>query len=46
MTDKEPRCWKCDRQLAEYLTRPWSLTCRRCHSKNKSEPVDKVVEIA
>lgn len=36
MTDKEPRCWKCKKKLAESLTRPWEIVCTRCHSRNAS----------
>ncbi len=45
VTDKEPRCWRCNRVLAHLATRPWSIDCHRCHAQNKSEPIDKVVEI-
>ena len=35
VTDNKPRCWKCNRVLGEYLTRPWSRRCQRCKSPNK-----------
>ena len=35
--DQNPQCWPCNRTLAEYLGRPWSLRCRRCHANNRSE---------
>jgi hypothetical protein len=38
VTDEHPQCWRCKRTLAEYLTRPWSLRCRRCHALNQSAP--------
>lgn len=34
-TDLAPKCWRCERTLAEYLTRPWSLKCKRCQAPNK-----------
>lgn len=34
-TDKEPRCWKCGRKLAHYVTRPWALNCSRCKAPNR-----------
>ena len=36
VADQAPRCWRCDRKLAESLTRPWSITCSRCKAKNKA----------
>lgn len=34
-TDEKPRCWRCNRLLAEMLTRPWLITCTRCKAKNQ-----------
>lgn len=34
-TDERPRCWRCDKLLAESLTRPWSISCNRCKAKNQ-----------
>ena len=34
MIDHAPRCWRCDRKLADYLTRPWSRKCKRCKAPN------------
>ena len=36
-TDEEPRCWKCNRLLAETVTRPWQIRCRRCKAVNRRE---------
>lgn len=33
-TDEKPRCWRCNRLLAELLTRPWKVTCSRCKAIN------------
>jgi phage FluMu protein Com len=44
MTDNEPRCWRCDRMLAESVTRPWRIKCKRCNAVNNSKPLDKDVE--
>lgn len=33
--DENPRCWRCNKLLAESLTRPWSITCPRCKAKNQ-----------
>jgi phage FluMu protein Com len=43
--DTEPRCWRCERKLAESVGRPWKIKCKRCNAMNASEPVDKVVEM-
>lgn len=34
VTDHEPRCWRCNRKLAHYMTRPWSVQCSRCKAAN------------
>jgi hypothetical protein len=34
-TDEAPRCWRCGRKLAELVSRPWSIRCRRCHAQNR-----------
>lgn len=31
--DKEVRCWKCGKLLAEFVTRPWQIRCR-CKARN------------
>lgn len=38
VVDYPPRCHRCNRALAEYLARPWSLRCRHCRAYNKSGP--------
>ncbi|KKN69049.1 hypothetical protein LCGC14_0445210 [marine sediment metagenome] len=43
MIDKEPRCWRCEKKLAEEAKRPWRFVCTRCHATNKSEPLPAVV---
>jgi len=42
MTVQYPRCWRCNRSLAEYLTAPWSLRCHRCKAQNKSSRRDRL----
>lgn len=37
VVDQKPRCWRCDRLLAEYVARPWRFTCPRCSAVNCSE---------
>lgn len=32
--DGEPRCWRCNRKLAEWVTRPWRIRCGRCKAEN------------
>ena len=38
--DEKPRCsgvyrgQRCGKLLAEFVTRPWSITCRLCKTKN------------
>jgi hypothetical protein len=28
-------CWRCDKLLAEQISAPYTITCSRCHAKNK-----------
>jgi phage FluMu protein Com len=35
--DERPRCWRCQRLLAELVTRPWAIRCGRCKALNQSE---------
>jgi phage FluMu protein Com len=35
--DEKPRCWRCNRLLAETVTRPWVIVCTRCKAKNQQE---------
>lgn len=30
-----PRCWQCGSRMAEYLTPPFSLRCKRCKAQNR-----------
>jgi phage FluMu protein Com len=36
VVDREPRCWRCGKKLAELLTRPWRIRCVRCKEVNGS----------
>jgi hypothetical protein len=36
--DREPRCWRCGKKLAVFLTRPWRIECVRCKARNASPP--------
>jgi len=42
MTDVFPRCFFCGRVLAAFVTRPWTLKCKRCgtesHMPDNNEP--------
>ncbi len=38
VVDRQPRCWNCNKKLANYLTRPWDINCVRCKAKNRREP--------
>ena len=29
------RCWRCDRLLAEQVTRPWRIKCSKCKAVNQ-----------
>jgi phage FluMu protein Com len=29
------RCWRCNRLLAELLTKPWAIVCPRCKARNQ-----------
>jgi len=33
--DVEPRCWRCNKLLIEYCTRPWRAKCSRCKAVNQ-----------
>lgn len=46
MTDYDPKCWRCDRVLAEYMTRPWSRRCHRCKAQNRSGLMEIVLTSA
>lgn len=46
MIDHDPPCWRCKRKMAKFLTRPWELTCHRCHAQNASEPLDNSEEVS
>ena len=35
VTDHQPQCWKCGRVLGRYVSRPWSIKCRRCKATNQ-----------
>lgn len=37
--DRDPRCWRCHKKLAELLSRPWVITCVRCKARNQSAAV-------
>jgi hypothetical protein len=36
MSDRGPRCWRCGRKLAIFLTRPWVILCGRCKARNQA----------
>jgi phage FluMu protein Com len=38
-TDTLPRCRTCGKLLAEFVTRPWRMTCRHCKAVNGSTAV-------
>ena len=40
VVDEAPRCWRCNKKLANRAARPWNIDCRRCKAKNASAPVD------
>lgn len=40
VTDRKPRCWRCDRVLAEVATRPWCIRCHKCKANNGSPKED------
>ena len=42
VTDIYPRCWRCDKLLAEELTRPWRIECQRCNAMNNSPPIERI----
>ena len=37
VTMGEPRCWRCNRKLAELVTSPWMIRCSRCKATNQGE---------
>jgi phage FluMu protein Com len=34
--DQQPKCWRCNRLLAEFVARPWKFICPRCKATNNS----------
>lgn len=38
------RCWRCNKQLAEEITPPYTVTCPRCHATNKAT-VEKHMQV-
>jgi hypothetical protein len=34
--DAEPRCWRCNKKLAEIVSRPWVIVCVRCKARNQA----------
>jgi len=32
---ERPRCWRCNKLLAELLSSPWRVVCPRCHAVNQ-----------
>lgn len=37
VTENDVRCWRCDKLLAEMVSRPWRIRCRACKAINKGE---------
>jgi len=35
-TDLEVRCHRCNRLLAEMVSRPWRIKCSRCKATNQA----------
>lgn len=35
-TDNLPRCHRCNQLLAEFISRPWRIVCRRCKAINQA----------
>lgn len=35
ITTDFPRCWRCNRLLAEKVSEPWAIKCSRCKAANK-----------
>jgi phage FluMu protein Com len=36
-TTERPRCWRCNKLLAELVTAPWRITCPRCKALSQQE---------
>ena len=41
VTIAEPRCWRCNRKLAELVSSPWVIRCSRCKAANLGGPEDR-----
>jgi phage FluMu protein Com len=39
-TDIRPKCWRCERVLAELASRPWRFMCSKCKAINNSPPME------
>lgn len=35
-TDEHVRCWRCNRMLFYYATRPWKIMCNKCKAQSQS----------
>jgi hypothetical protein len=33
--EENPRCWRCNKLLAELLTIPYRIVCTRCKARNQ-----------
>lgn len=48
-SDLKPRCKRCNKLLAEKVSRPWIIGCVRCKTTNSSEdrtlPIETVLEL-
>jgi phage FluMu protein Com len=42
VVDREPRCWRCNKKLAIFLSRPWRIECVRCKATNASPQADTI----
>ena len=46
MIDYDPRCWRCQKKLAEHTARPWAIVCLRCRARNASPPAEAIEQAA
>lgn len=45
LIDFKPRCWRCNKLIAEYATQPWRARCVRCKALNQAGDAPPGTEI-
>lgn len=46
IVDRDVRCWRCRRLLAEMVARPWVIVCGRCHARCIGDLREAEIDVA